>query len=118
MIQSMRILPEDVLILMDRTSLHLDLLDHVVTVTFTKKNGVIRLMRCTTNASGIPLASRPQNKSAVIDGVTGLPVQAKEKDLDLFRVWDLDLQAWRTFRYGTLLSVSMNTVENIESLPS
>ena len=109
MLKTMLLVPEDTMVPMDRLSLHRLLLDHAVTVTFKKKNGVIRMMRCTQNGSAIPEASKPQTKSVVLDESTGLPVPPKDKDPNLFTVWDLDLQAWRTFRFDTLLSVTLNT---------
>jgi len=113
MLNEMMVLPEERVVPMDRESLHVCLLKTAVQVSFKKKNGVIRLMRCTQNGSAIPEASKPQAKVAIIDESTGLPVTPKEKDPGLFTVWDLDLGAWRTFKYESLLSVSLNNQEKI-----
>lgn len=57
-----------------------------VSVTFTKADGSKRVMRCTQNAAMIPEDKLPIGNSV------------HYKDPDLFKVFDLDKQDWRSFR--------------------
>lgn len=61
-------------------------------VTFTKKNGETRVMRCTTNLDKVPSASQPKG--------TGGNYSAETK-----RVFDLDKKEWRSFRLDSIISV-------------
>lgn len=88
-----------------------------VQLTFTKQNGLVRWIRGTTCPSLIPEGSQTQSKPAVLDESTGLPKAPKPQDPELFVIWDLGLGAWRSFRYASLLSVLLNTLENPVSLP-
>lgn len=57
---------------------------HVVHVQFMKSDGQVRLMRATLRASDLPTPTQsttPRMQSAQV-----------------CRVWDLDKQAWRSFR--------------------
>jgi len=77
----------------------LDLLDHslmngVVSVRFTKADGSERLMRCTKDFSLIPIDDQPVHSE-----VNAVPV-------DLEKVYDLDVQAWRSFKPSRVLGWS------------
>ena len=63
-----------------------------VSVTFVKADGTVRDMRCTLDISRIPLQ----------------PVQESTEtpDSETQRVFDLDLQQWRSFRYDRLRKVT------------
>jgi len=61
-----------------------------MTVTFTKKDGSDRVMRCTRNFTMIPTESHPKGDGFEI------------KDDDNIKVFDLDLNQWRSFNYTTL----------------
>jgi hypothetical protein len=78
-----------------------------VSVSFHKKNGVLRLMNCTTQGNMIPEASRPKVPVPLQEGSIETFNPGPAKDPLLFTVWDLDLGAWRTFKYATLLSVTI-----------
>ena len=65
----------------------------VGTVTFTKQNGDERIMRCTLQESVLP-AQTDLEESIQKKGST-----------DSLAVWDLDKNAWRSFRYDTVISV-------------
>jgi hypothetical protein len=69
----------------------------VVAVDFTKTNGEVRQMRCTLRSDMIPAAP-------VIEGKT-----PKKENPDVQAVWDLDKGAWRSFRFDSLISVSLET---------
>jgi len=63
-----------------------------VCVTFVKADGTTRDMRCTLNVSRMPL--QPIREST------------ESADSETQRVFDLDLQQWRSFRYDRLRKVT------------
>jgi hypothetical protein len=65
----------------------------VGTVTFTKQNGDERIMRCTLQESVLP-AQTDLEESIQKKGST-----------DSLAVWDLEKNAWRSFRYDSVISV-------------
>jgi len=81
-----------------------------VTVEFIKKStGLSRTMRCTTNADLIPLDDHPNAAPSVPLGQSDIleGVEPKERDPNLFKVYDLDAQGWRSFRYESLTKVGL-----------
>lgn len=63
------------------------------TVTFTKQNGEERIMRCTLQENMLPVQ-------------TDLEVAVQKKGpTDSLAVWDLEKNAWRSFRYDSVISV-------------
>lgn len=84
-----------------------------ITVTFVKADGTDREMRCTLNYDLIPPApvktvNLTTGSTANIDGLT----EAKEKkirkqpDPHSIRVFDLDKQEWRSFRFDRLKKIA------------
>lgn len=67
--------------------------DHIVTVTFVKKDGSERTMKCTLMESKIPKESLPKNSGRV-------------KNDDVQAVFDVSLNEWRSFRYDSVKEVS------------
>lgn len=65
----------------------------VVVVSFTKSNGELREMRCTLRTDMIP-------QTPVVEGKT-----PKKENPDIQAVWDVEKQAWRSFRFD-----SVNTI--------
>ena len=65
-----------------------------VTVDFTKVNGEVRVMRCTKNFDLIPESLHPINNS-----------QIRVKNENVYPVFDLDKQEWRSFRIENVNSV-------------
>ena len=63
-------------------------------VTFTKKDGSERTMRCTLNASSIPTESNAKENSTRVIPSTALAV------------YDLDKKEWRSFRWDSILEVN------------
>lgn len=63
-------------------------------VTFTKKDGTERTMRCTLNASSIPTETNTKEK-----GTRSVPSTA-------LAVYDLDKKEWRSFRWDSILEVN------------
>ena len=88
-----------------------------VTVTFVKADGTLRDMRCTLNRDFIPTqpprAEKPA-KEAPVDGLRqhgflGEAVQkeaTKPEESHTQKVFDLDVGAWRSFRYDRLKKVT------------
>lgn len=61
-----------------------------VTVNFTKKDGQVREMRCTLNESMVP----PYEKKT-----------ERKVNEEVCFVFDLDKNAWRSFRFNTVTQV-------------
>lgn len=68
--------------------------DHEVTVTFTKRDGSQREMRCTLNSN---LADIPQSYSS----------SSVNPDEGRVTVWDMDKQGWRSFYVDTVTSIKI-----------
>jgi hypothetical protein len=86
-----------------------------ITVQFVKSDGTVRDMRCTLDRSRIPPA--PFNPTLVaaiitggstvnIDGLAESRKPRKEPDPVTQRVYDLDQNAWRSFRYDRLQKIT------------
>ena len=81
-----------------------------ITVTFIKSDGTDREMRCTLNGTLIPPApvktvSVTANSTANIDGLMESVPNKKPRrqpDPHSIRVFDLDKQEWRSFRFDRL----------------
>lgn len=68
-----------------------------VGVTFTKRDGSERRMQCTLSASRIPREQLPQG--------TGDTSSTETVSREAIKVFDLEKQAWRSFRYDSLKAV-------------
>jgi hypothetical protein len=81
----------------------------VVTVNFIKQDGTDRKMRCTRRMDLIPLDKQPKPKPLPISDTMEVYklVESTINDPQLFKVFDLDKQAWRSFRYTTIKSMSV-----------
>lgn len=63
-------------------------------VTFTKVNGEVREMPCTLREDTVPAYERKT------------PVKESTKESTNISVWCLDKQAWRSFRFDSLISIT------------
>lgn len=76
--------------------------EKVAIVTFTKRDGSVRTMRCTLKADLLP----PQ---------TDVEEQVQDKNptapAESLAVWDLEKAAWRSFRFDTILAFSISEGE-------
>ena len=72
-----------------------------VTVTFTKKDGTERVMKCTTSTDLVP--------QEIIDPLA--PKKEKKLNEDVCPVYDLEASHWKSFRWDSVKSVSF-TIEN------
>jgi len=62
-----------------------------VTVVFTKSDGSERKMNCTRSLSMIPDVYHPKN--------------VKDVDSNVIRVFDVDLEEWRSFKFDSVLTI-------------
>jgi hypothetical protein len=63
-------------------------------ITFTKVNGEVREMPCTLRSDIVPAYERKT------------PVTESTKESTTVSVWCLDKQAWRSFRFDSLISIT------------
>ena len=64
-------------------------------VTFIKKDGSERTMRCTLKADLLPEQTDLEEQ-----------VQKKTPNPDVLKVWDLEKTAWRSFRFDSIIGFS------------
>ncbi len=76
------------------------LTEGIVTVAFVKKDGTDRVMKCTKRMELIPEVNHPKLKL--------LTDVIEVFDPQLFKVWDLDKQGWRSFRYTTVKTIALD----------
>lgn len=69
--------------------------NNVATVTFTKKDGTERVMKCTLKPDMLP----PQ--------VVNEDKPAKQKSETSIAVYDLEINAWRSISYDTVNSIDL-----------
>ena len=84
------------------------LINSEVTVTFTKADGTDRDMLCTLDHSRIPVRPvAPTTSTAPVDGIIRESRKPrKEPDPHSIRVFDLEKQEWRSFRFERLKKVT------------
>ena len=68
----------------------------IITVTFTKKDGTERVMKCTTNTDVVP-------KVEVKEGAK--PRKVSETTM---RVFDTDIKEWRSFTIKSITQITIN----------
>jgi hypothetical protein len=73
-----------------------------VNVEFTKADGTVREMRCTLNPDKLP---PPPVPTGPVDGIVKESKQRKAPDPESIRVFDLDKNEWRSFRFDRLQKV-------------
>lgn len=83
-----------------------------VTVTFTKKDGTERVMRCTTSESLVPQEIHETNTDNPIDFPK--PKREKKANEDVMPVYDLESKAWKSFRWDSVKSVMFTIGDEIE----
>lgn len=69
-----------------------------VTVTFTKKDGTERVMKCTTSTDLVP-------QEPITESVT--PKREKKVNEDVMPVYDLESKHWKSFRWDSVKSVKL-----------
>jgi len=66
-----------------------------ITVTFEKKDGTQRIMRCTLRPDALPEMITESTRTSVV---------RRESDSTI-AVWDIDLGAWRSFRLDSVVEI-------------
>ena len=79
-----------------------------ISVTFTKADGTDREMLCTLDHSRIPVSpAKLVSTTAPVDGIVRESRKPrKEPDPHSVRVYDLEKQEWRSFRFDRLKKVT------------
>ena len=67
---------------------------NIISVTFTKKDGETRTMKCSL-------------KDEYIDGQVKESISIRKSNDDVLAVWDLDKNAWRSFRIESVKGVEI-----------
>lgn len=75
-----------------------------VTVTFTKKDGTERIMKCTTNPTYIMFKEPASVESK----------REKKINEDVMPVFDMEAGHWKSFRWDSIKSVSFTLGEEYE----
>lgn len=70
--------------------------DHVITLTFTKKDGTERVMKATLAEQWLPTDTEGWTSN-----------DTRKHSEDALAVWDTEVQAWRAFRWDSLKSVAL-----------
>lgn len=79
----------------------------VITVTFVKADGTVRDMKCTLDGAQIPMDKQPKGQAVTpIDGIVREGRQRREPDEHSLRVFDIDKQEWRSFRFERLQKIT------------
>jgi hypothetical protein len=71
--------------------------ESTITVTFTKKDGTLRVMKCTKQSDLIPDAMQPKGTGTMTTG-------------DAVAAFDLDKQEWRSFNTSNITRIDWGTV--------
>jgi hypothetical protein len=79
--------------------------EHIITVSFTKKDGTDRIMLCTTNESLIPKKPHFTNTDNPIDFPTTKP---RAENLNTMSAYDLEKGDWRSFTLKSVKSITFN----------
>jgi len=78
-----------------------------ITVTFVKADGTDREMLCTLSWDKIPVDKAPKVVSTgSIDGIVTESKVRKEPDPHSLRVFDVEKQEWRSFRFDRLKKIT------------
>ncbi len=77
-----------------------------ITVSFVKADGSVRDMNCTLDWQKIPADKHPKGDATPVDGIVREGRQRREPDEHSLRVFDLEKQEWRSFRFDRLQKVS------------
>jgi hypothetical protein len=84
---------------------------HAATICFVKADGTPREMHCTLDFDLIPDDKHPKESSQVdirsLDGQTKMSRLRQQADAHTLRVFDLDKQEWRSFRFDRLKKIKI-----------
>ena len=80
-----------------------------VTVTFTKKDGTERVMKCSTSTELVPDPIQSPNFDLL-----ETPKKERKKSDDVMNVYDLENLAWKSFRWDSIKSIMFTIGDEIE----
>jgi hypothetical protein len=83
--------------MMDKYELKQQLQGGIATVTFEKKDGSMRTMRCTLLAEYLPAPTGPQL----------LTESTRQESDQVLSVWDIENGGWRSFRLDSIKSITV-----------
>lgn len=66
--------------------------ERILEVTFTKKDGTERVMKCTLRPDLLPAQTDLEEQ-----------VQNRKSNPDVLAVWDLEAKGWRSFRHDSIM---------------
>jgi len=66
--------------------------ERILEVTFTKKDGTERVMKCTLRPDLLPAQTDLEEQ-----------VQSRKSNSDVLAVWDLEAKGWRSFRHDSIM---------------
>ena len=78
---------------LSKTNIMNMLKNNIVNVKFTKTDGSERVMKCTLMEEFI----KPHDKKTD---------REKKVNEDIFSVWDVEKEGWRSFRYDSIISIN------------
>ena len=81
--------------MIDANTLYTQLSEGLVKVTFTKRDGTTRTMVCTLSEAYMPPQPHREMFSPDVDVTPS----------DVFAVWDVEANGWRSFRIDSIISV-------------
>lgn len=73
--------------------------NNIATVTFTKKDGTERVMKCTLKPDLLPIQVVNEDKPA------------KKKSETTIAVFDLEINAWRSISYDSVSSIDLEVAD-------
>ncbi len=79
--------------------------DHICVVTFTKRDGTERVMRCTLKSDHLPENSSTESSQEVL--TQHKPV--RKISTNMVSVWDMDKNAWRGFLLETIKNIKQES---------
>tara|TARA_B110000211_G_scaffold216310_1_gene259236 strand:+ start:310 stop:657 length:348 start_codon:yes stop_codon:yes gene_type:complete len=88
------------------------LLEGVLQVTFTKKNGEERIMDCTLNMDIIPEAAHPKSKQSK-QGVSYVDDEGVQRTIQSIACYDVKAEGWRSFLVPNVTHLKSLTTEDI-----
>jgi len=97
---------EDILHAKVRQSIINLLNENVMEVTFTKKDGTERVMKCTLSPMLLPTEVKETNTNEVTEGK-----KPRKKNLEVVACYDLEAEGWRSFRLDSLKDFKVVTEE-------
>lgn len=69
--------------------------ESVVEITFTKTDGTSRVMKCTLSEEFLPQITKESGSTT------------KTPNPDVCPVWDMENQAWRSFRWDSITKIGL-----------